>query len=130
MPVIFQKFIYRADLRANPDVLYIFGDNLHRKGLGGQAKEMRGEPNAVGIATKAEPSQLPNSFFSDEDFDLFEKHYFEDIGRILMHLDNDGVVIVPLDGLGTGLSELPTRAPLINKFIIESIEQLVKDYNT
>jgi redox-sensitive bicupin YhaK (pirin superfamily) len=30
--------------------LFVFGDNLRRTGFGGQAAEMRGEPNAVGIA--------------------------------------------------------------------------------
>jgi hypothetical protein len=53
--IIYQKYIKREDLRANPTVLYVFGDNEARTGLGGQAKEMRGEPNAVGIATKASP---------------------------------------------------------------------------
>ena len=57
--IIYQKFIYRSDLKANPSVLYLFGDNLQRVGLGGQAKEMRGEPNAVGIATKKAPDNKP-----------------------------------------------------------------------
>lgn len=53
MIVLHQKFIFREDLQANPDVYYLFGDNVERRGLGGQAKEMRGEPNAIGVATKA-----------------------------------------------------------------------------
>ena len=35
------KVITRDKIKENPDVLYLFGDNLLRKGLGGQAKEMR-----------------------------------------------------------------------------------------
>jgi hypothetical protein len=128
MPVIFQKFIYRSDLRANPDVLYLFGDNLKRQGLGGQAKEMRGEPNAVGIATKKLPSQYDNSFFSDEDFDLFEENYLADIEPALKALDRGLVLIIPSDGLGTGLSELPTRAPIINNYIINQIKEMRKVY--
>jgi len=47
-----EKHITRQMLRAEPGTLWVFGDNLQRKGLGGQAKEMRGEPNAIGIPTK------------------------------------------------------------------------------
>ena len=46
------KVITRDKIKENPDVLYLFGDNLLRKGLGGQAKEMRGEPNTLGIVSK------------------------------------------------------------------------------
>lgn len=128
MPVIFQKFIFREDLRNNPNTLYIFGDNLHRKGLGGQAKEMRGEPNAVGIATKAKPSQLKNSFFSDRDFDLFLEHWENDMIPVFRCLACGETVIIPSDGIGTGLSELPTRAPEINAFIVNAFKELRRKY--
>ena len=58
MPVIYQKRICRDDLRRNPNAVYIFGDNEARTGLGGQAREMRGEPNAMGIATKRSPHEF------------------------------------------------------------------------
>jgi hypothetical protein len=128
MPVIYQKFIYRVDLQSNPFVLYLFGDNLKRQGMGGQAKEMRGEPNAVGIATKKLPSQYDNSFFSDDDFDLFEDHYLADMEMVYNHLAYKGIVVVPFDGLGTGLSELPTRAPKIDTYIKEAIRNLKEVY--
>jgi len=128
MPIIYQKFIYREDLQANPHVLYLFGDNLKRQGLGGQAKEMRGEPNAVGIATKKLPSQYENSFFSDDDAELFLEHYHKDILRVENHLNRMNLVVIPMDGLGSGLSELPTRAPKINSFIINDLQELKKLY--
>ena len=61
--ITFQERITRADLRANPDTLYVFGDNMRRRGMGGQAAEMRGEPNAVGIPTKWRPSRTEWDFF-------------------------------------------------------------------
>lgn len=128
MPIVFQKFIFRSDLQENPEVLYLFGDNLERKGLGGQAKEMRGEPNAVGIATKKSPSMSTVSFFTNDDFDLFEDHFLADMERVFIALERDFIVIVPADGLGTGLSELPTRAPKINDYIINQIKELRKIY--
>ena len=49
------RFITREYVRANPDKIFLFGDNLEQRGLGGQAAAMRGEPNAVGIPTKKRP---------------------------------------------------------------------------
>ena len=51
--VVVQEEWYSIEqCRANPRAIYVFGDNLLRKGLGGQAKEMRGEPNTLGIVSK------------------------------------------------------------------------------
>ena len=67
--VIYQHRIFRKDLKNNPTVLYLFGDNRLRKGLGGQAREMRGEPNALGIRTKKVPNNHPLSFLSDDEYE-------------------------------------------------------------
>jgi hypothetical protein len=115
--IVYQSRIYRADLRANPDVLYVFGDNAIRKGFGGQAKEMRGEPNARGVATKWYPSNHPNAFFSDRQYADAIKIIDEDTFDILLALRFHKTVVFPLDGIGTGLSELPTRAPKIYDYI-------------
>jgi hypothetical protein len=61
--------ITRQRVRENLDTIFIFGDNLQEKGFGGQAREMRGEPNAIGIPTKNAPDLRESSFFSDQDFD-------------------------------------------------------------
>ena len=57
MPVVRQKRIVRAELQANPHVLYLFGDNDQRDGYGGQAAEMRdeetGEPGASQLAAQS-----------------------------------------------------------------------------
>lgn len=131
MPIRFQKWITRDDLKANPDTLYVFGDNHCREGYGGQAKEMRGQHNAHGVATKWKPDNRETSFFTDD--------YLPVLHRILGIIENDlkvverflqagGTVILPRDGLGTGLSELPTRAPKVHKFIEEWIEFMCLSY--
>lgn len=61
--------ITRQDLRDEPDKIFLFGDNLKRAGYGGQAKEMRGEKNAVGIPTKKAPNNREESFFTDKEFE-------------------------------------------------------------
>tara|TARA_Y100000034_G_scaffold87336_1_gene104761 strand:- start:4060 stop:4287 length:228 start_codon:yes stop_codon:yes gene_type:complete len=68
--IIYQDKIFRGDLIANPNRTYLFGDNFIRKGYGGQAKEMRGEPNAYGIVTKRFPSMDKKAFLTDKhDYD-------------------------------------------------------------
>lgn len=115
--IIYQSRIYRADLQANPDILYVFGDNAQRIGMGGQAKEMRGEPNAVGVATKWAIDGRVSDWFKDEDYERCTAQIRADWWRAYLHLNDGGIVIVPMDGIGTGLSELPTRAPRIYRYV-------------
>jgi len=119
IPVIqYQKWITRQNLRNNPDTIYIFGDNVERLGYGGQAKEMRGEPNALGIATKFSPDMNAQSFFSDSN-GMSWIAVKEDIAKLQFMIDNGHRIIVPYDGLGTGLSQLPIRAPRIYGFLYQ-----------
>ena len=106
-----QKWIMRSDLKNNPHVLYLFGDNLRRVGMGGQAKEMRHEPNACGVATKKEPTSGANVFFTDDEYEENVRNFMIDLRPAFDHARSGGIVIVPEDGLGTGLSEMPQRAP-------------------
>jgi hypothetical protein len=122
--IIKQKMIYRQDLKSNPDVLYVFGDNTIRKGMGGQAGQMRGEPNAVGVATKLLPSQTDNSYFSDNDYTNNVKTLMNDLQPVINHLKRGGIVVWPSDGIGTGLSELPQRAPKTWKALCQLEEYL------
>lgn len=124
MPIITQKFIFRSDLQSNPSVKYLFGDNLVRMGYGGQAKEMRGEPNAIGVATKRTPSNRPGEFFSDDDYDQNVGQMEEDLEPARDHLRKGGILVIPADGLGTGLSELPQRAPRTNVALLDMLAEL------
>lgn len=124
MPIIYQKFIYREDLKANPDALYLFGDNTLRRGLGGQAKEMRGEPNAVGVATKETPTSGTNAYFTDEKYEANCAIFDADLEPAFAAVMSGKIVVIPLDGLGTGLSELPQRAPRTNEALLERLAAL------
>jgi len=118
--VITQKFISRSDLRNNPTVAYVFGDNRMRRGFGGQAKEMRAEPNAFGIRTKKKPNSSPDSFFTDDELIQNCDEIMADIGRVLDYVEKNvynGVIVVPEDGLGTGMSDLANKAPKTNEFL-------------
>ena len=115
MPLIFKDWIVRSDLRNNPDWRFVFGDNVMRTGLGGQAREMRGEPNAIGVVTKWAPNMQPGSFFDNT---LACRELVEqDLRLVQQALDAGRTVVVPTDGIGTGLSRLPKVAPNLNRSI-------------
>ena len=122
--VIFQKRIKRTDLQSNKNKLYLFGDNSLKIGMGGQAKEMRGEPNAVGIITKFYPSMKINAFLTDENEDSICLLWKKQFQPVIKHLIAGGDVIIPLDGLGTGLAMLHIKAPKLYiklKLLIETL---------
>ncbi len=106
----YRDHITRDMLRAGLEELFVFGDNLQRRGLDGQAKEMRGEPNAVGIPTKRRPLMSDDAFLSDEDCYTWSIACGVDVIRLLTF---NGTIIWPKAGSGTGLAELPNRAPRI-----------------
>ncbi len=122
-----QAWIMRKDLTNNPDVYFLFGDNTVRKGLGGQAKEMRGEPNAIGIATKRTPTSGSNAFFSDMELEHNCRIIAQDFRKAFAMRSQGHMIVIPADGLGTGLSELPQRAPKTNDFLEWMLDLLRTD---
>lgn len=101
------RHYYREMIRANPQVLFVFGDNLARVGLGGQAKEARGEMNAIGIPTKISPSE----YMVDEDYEAVKEPIVQAFVTLAQHLQHGYDVVWPFDGIGTGLARLPETAP-------------------
>jgi hypothetical protein len=124
MLVIYQKLIKREDLMANPKLLYVFGDNLRRQGFGGQAAEMRGEPNAHGIATKRLPQHgTPECYFNDVDCDI-QIAVNADIKALIDRAGAYEAIVIPADGIGTGLAKLPEKAPELLAYINRCLKEL------
>ena len=117
MPIVRRKWIARQQLRDKREWLWVFGDNVLESGLGGQAREMRGEPNAVGIPTKWAPARTATSYFTDADYERVYPMIARAFQTLNQHLMRGGTVVWPEDGVGTGLSELPERAPAIFAYI-------------
>lgn len=107
MALEIQAWIERSDLKSRPDVLFAFGDNVQRWGLGGQAKSMRGEPNSIGIATL----WAPGNFFSDAHAERQNAIIDGDMEPLFEALRQGQTVVFPADGVGTGLADLERRAP-------------------
>jgi hypothetical protein len=109
-------WITREEVQANPNCYFVFGDNVQRQGLGGQAAAMRGEHNAIGVATKWKPTNDPSAFFYDSEYAQVTALIEEDLKKVEKALKRSFVVL-PKDGLGTGLSRLPELAPRVNMYL-------------
>lgn len=93
-------------LYENQEKIFVFGDNMVRKGKGGQAV-IRDCPNAFGIATKRYPSMNEDAFFSDQpdEFDVV----MNDL-RQLYKLSKSHTIVFPVGGIGTGLAQMEKRS--------------------
>lgn len=110
--VMQMKWITRSFVREHRAHIFLFGDNLTRRGFGGQAAQMRSEPNAIGIPTKKLPRSTEGAFFTDAEFEQNKAaidRAFERLYR--MSSTAEQVVVIPADGLGTGRAQLDKRAP-------------------
>lgn len=122
------KIITREYVRANRDKLFLFGDNLERRGLGGQAAAMRGEPNAVGIPTKKSPSYRDDAFFSDDEFEQNKASIDAAFAEIMNAVtDSIRVIVIPSDGLGTGRAQLDRRAPRTFAYLQKRMTDLASE---
>lgn len=120
MTILYMKWITRSLIRNNPDKIFLYGDNLLERGMGGQAKECRGEPNTIGIPTKRAPGHKDSDFFTDEDYTTNVRH----IENCFNKIPPDSIVVLPEAGLGTGLAQLDRRAPKTFAYILSKIEEL------
>lgn len=124
MPIIKQKIISRLDCRANPDVLFVYGDNDARIGYGGQAKAMRDEPNSIGVRVKNYPDNEEGSFWSDDNLEENCIKMDEDLIPVREHLRNGGIVVLPLDGIGTGRAKMAERCPITFQVLTYMLDHL------
>ena len=113
MTLLYIRKYTRAYIKAHPDWLFVFGDNLAREGFGGQAKEARGEPNAVGIATKRLPDMTPGAFLTDDDLEIWRASERDTLTTLWEEAKRGRTIVWPLDGIGTGLARLEQKAPEI-----------------
>ena len=121
--------ITRQFIREHPDALFVYGDNMQQRGLGGQAKECRGEPNTLGIPTKWKPTWNPDAYFSDKDYDEVVPTIMVKFNLLEMKLKQGKDVYYPKMGIGTGRAELATRAPRIHQKIHAEAYKLWEMYN-
>jgi hypothetical protein len=123
-PIIKKIKRYSVDLcRQNLDHLFIFGSNLIKRGHGGQAI-ISDESNSYGIPTKKHPSMRENAFFNDGEYEKNIKIIKESIDNIPLIYE---YIVFPEDGLGTGLAQLPLRAPRTYRFLVSYLNSKFGD---
>ena len=70
-----QTWITRADLKANRDLIYVYGDNVQREGRRGLARDMRGEVNAHPISISWGPFEP----FTTDSIQAAKTHITDDL---------------------------------------------------
>lgn len=120
---IFNGYWTVADVKKHTNALFVYGDNDIHRGKGGQAI-IRDLPNTVGIPTKKYPSNHPSSFYTDQEYVKNLIKISNAINNIIDKSINYKYVVLPEDGFGTGLAQLPTKAPKTFSFLVEAIDNL------
>lgn len=122
---VFEGFWSIEDVRSKPDYLFIFGDNDIKHGKKGQAI-IRDEPNVCGIPTKKLPTFAKNAFYNDAEYEDNIRKIDNAIDTILFRVKTENYkgIILPNDGIGTGLSKLNTCAPKTFEYLSKKIDEL------
>lgn len=103
-------------VKSNPDKIYVFGDNNLRTGKKGQSI-IRDCPNTIGLRTKKKPSTSTDSYYTDDEYSQNRSLIQEDVENIKWEMLTGKTIVFSSGGYGTGLSELPTRAPKTFDFL-------------
>jgi len=124
----YQPYIKRSDLQINKGFIFVFGDNDQRSGFGGQAKEMRGEPNAIGIRVKKRPSLDTGSFYTDDEYADNIKKITEDLNHLEI-ISKNKIIVFPSSGIGTGFANLKISAPRTFDYLTSQLKQKFDIHN-
>ena len=124
MPLVFCDGIEEHDMRSHPEWYFLSGDNEQRRGRGGQAGVGRGHPNAIEVATKRALRRTDDAYWSDREDQRLIAVIDTERAPAFAHVGNGGTVVCPSAGLGTGLSELPTRARRVFAYLRQQIAAL------
>jgi hypothetical protein len=125
---IFKGFWTREEVSKETDKIFLFGDNTNdrvkTKHIPTSTQAIiRGLPNALGIDTKKDRGTSNNSYFSNNDFDIFKTHVDE---QIQFALDSGLTIVIPEDGIGTGKAQLNEKAPKLAEYLNSKLEDLIQ----
>lgn len=111
-PASIKKMNIGAGVLGHPGFIYVFGDNLEGTGRGGQAV-IRGQNGAFGIPTKRSPKTTKDAYFGNPANAQEEAAAItRAVDRIIEVAQRTGMtVVLPADGLGTGLAKLEQKSP-------------------
>lgn len=108
----------------NSDAIWVYGDNLQRKGYGGQAAVCRGLPNTIGICTKTRPDNKQSAFAKDDDFLTWATIIKSDIDKVEKRI-LQGKKVYIINGIGTGRARMRETAPKIFEYLVKKLSHLI-----
>lgn len=124
----------RSDIRAHPDMFFIYSGDEEETHMDGQAC-IRGEPNTMSIPSKKCGGDEKWTYYSDDELE-------ENMIRIKKAVDNIVATIIcsrnlwsgavlPEIGIGNNINDgdLPKRAPKTYTFMISEVHRLIKLIN-
>ena len=117
-----EVFITREYLIANTNHVFVFGDNLERRGLGGAAK-FRNFSNTYGFITKKQPYNFDESFYTPEEYKEVYQKEIDALRGLMMTNPN---VIYLISKLGAGLAN---RYNIFENIIEPNIKNDLKEFN-
>ena len=94
------NYITTEFLRKNPNIIFVFGDNLVRRGKGGAAR-LRDEPNAYGFLTKKYPNNKDSSFFRPKEYRII---FYRELLYLIKKIKKNQRKIYIIPKLGSGLA--------------------------
>lgn len=106
-------------LRQNPDCIFVFGDNLLRKGKGGAAI-LRDEPNTYGFITKKAPNNKKESFYTIEEYFFVFNVEFK---KLITKIETENNKVFFISKLGSGLAN---RYNIFQNIIEPNLQKLNK----
>jgi len=114
--------ISREFIQAHPELIFVYGSDLHNCSRVGQVGHCLGEPNAFSIPTKIKLCRSnTESFVTDAKFDSWFK---DEIDKRFNLIPRDGRLIIPLRKIGEGCAELQTRAPRTLAYIQSRLKEI------
>lgn len=93
-------YITEFYLKQNPNCIFVFGDNLQRKGRGGAAK-LRDEPNSYGFVTKKAPNNNSGSFYKPQEY---QEKFDSELRKLIKEIEKNPDKTFLISKLGGGLA--------------------------
>ena len=109
--------ITKEFLRSHPECLFVYGDNVIRKGMAGSAI-LRNELNSYGFITKKIPSMDDTSFYKKEEY---EEIFSKELTTLIDKINNNPDRTFLISKIGSGLAN---KYNIFETFIIYGLEQL------
>lgn len=115
--VVTQRF-----LDSNPNVYFVFGDNVERRGYGGAAA-LRDHPHALGFITKKFPDNRDTSFYHKEEY---LEVFFEELEKLVKVIKFRPGKTFYISKLGGGLAN---RYRIWENLIEANLVRTLKDFD-